>query len=160
MKSDLFALVEEEMEGGSALKPRIFSNSIEGSDKNMFNLLVSLPEINFSAYNEEIKGKLIFDLKAVTLKNWTHKFYSEVFFFRFSSLLIHSQLFQNYNLISMDIDKNLYEVCDKIINERLHRLIIMDKESQVVVGTITQRDILLFIVRNFKSESNDDGKSF
>ena len=57
----------------------------------------------------------------------------------------------------MDIDKNLYEVCDKIINERLHRLIIMDKESQVVVGTITQRDILLFIVRNFKSDNNDDG---
>lgn len=53
----------------------------------------------------------------------------------------------------MDIDKNLYEVCEKIINEKLHRLIIMDKESQVVVGTITQRDILLFIVRNFKSDS-------
>lgn len=57
----------------------------------------------------------------------------------------------------MDIDKNLYEVCEKIINERLHRLIIMDKESQVVVGTITQRDILLFIVRNFKSDYNNDG---
>ena len=57
----------------------------------------------------------------------------------------------------MDIDKNLYEVVDKIINERLHRLIIMDKESQVVVGTITQRDILLFIVRNFKSDNHDDG---
>lgn len=56
----------------------------------------------------------------------------------------------------MDLDKNLYEVCEKLIQERLHRIIIMDKESQVVVGTITQRDILLFIVRNFKAE-NDEG---
>lgn len=52
----------------------------------------------------------------------------------------------------MDIDRNLFEVCEKFLAHHLHRIIIMEKESQVVVGTITQRDILLFIIRNFKSD--------
>jgi CBS domain containing-hemolysin-like protein len=52
----------------------------------------------------------------------------------------------------MDIDRNLFEVCEKFLTHHLHRIIIMEKESQIVVGTITQRDILLFIIRNFKSD--------
>ena len=78
-------LVDEEMEGSGAMKPRLFhgSSSVEGSEKNIFNLMEKVNEINFSNFNEEIKNRLIFDLKAVTLKNWTHKFYSEVLFLLF-----------------------------------------------------------------------------
>ena len=76
-------IVDEEMEGSGAMKPRLFhgSSSVEGSEKNIFNLMEKINEINFSTFNEEIKNRLIFDLKAVTLKNWTHKFYSEVLSF-------------------------------------------------------------------------------
>lgn len=37
--------------------------------------------------------------------------------------------------------------------ENLHRIIILDREKQLVVGTLTHRDILLFIIRNFKGKN-------
>lgn len=39
--------------------------------------------------------------------------------------------------------------------QNLHRIIILDREKQLVVGTLTHRDILLFIIRNFKSKNLD-----
>ena len=42
----------------------------------------------------------------------------------------------------------------KMKNEKLHRIVITDKESHLVVGTLTQRDILLFIIRNFRSNAD------
>ena len=73
-----FLIVEEENEGAYALKPRMFNSSMDASEKNVFNLLEKINELNFSSFNEECKNRLLTDLKAVTLKNWTHKFYSEV----------------------------------------------------------------------------------
>ena len=60
------------------MKPRNHSSSIEGTDKNILGLLDRINEINLAGFNEELKQKLISDLKSVTLKNWTHQFYSEV----------------------------------------------------------------------------------
>lgn len=39
--------------------------------------------------------------------------------------------------------------------QNLHRIIILDREKQLVVGTLTHRDILLFIIRNFKAKNAD-----
>ena len=39
--------------------------------------------------------------------------------------------------------------------ENIHRVLIIDKESQLVVGTITHRDILLFLIRHFKDETDE-----
>ena len=35
---------------------------------------------------------------------------------------------------------------------RLHRIAVYDKESQLIVGTLTHKDILLFLVQNFPKE--------
>lgn len=72
----IFFLVEDE-DVGSFLKPRTHSFQ-ETSDKNLFHLLDKISEIDLFSFNEETKLKLILDLRAITLKNWTHKFYSEV----------------------------------------------------------------------------------
>lgn len=52
----------------------------EPFDKNLFHLLDKINDIPLSSFNEELKHKLISDLRSITLKNWTHKFYSEVLF--------------------------------------------------------------------------------
>ena len=51
---------------------------MEFIDKEIFNLLEKVKELNFSSFNEEKKQKLLLDLRTVTLKNWTNKVYSEV----------------------------------------------------------------------------------
>ena len=58
-------------------------------------------------------------------------------------------------IISIDLDKRLVDACEKMKTENLHRIIILDREKQLVVGTLTHRDILLFIIRNFKGKSVD-----
>lgn len=52
---------------------------MEFIDKEIFNLLEKVKELNFSSFNEEKKQKLLLDLRTVTLKNWTNKVYSEVY---------------------------------------------------------------------------------
>lgn len=47
----------------------------------MLNLLEKISEMHLGTFCEDHKLKLIMDLKSVTLKNWTHKFYSEVQYF-------------------------------------------------------------------------------
>ena len=36
--------------------------------------------------------------------------------------------------------------------QRLHRIAMYDKESQLIVGTLTQKDILLFLIKNYTHE--------
>lgn len=52
----------------------------------------------------------------------------------------------------MDLEKKLVDACEKMKVDNLHRIIILDREKQLVVGTLTHRDILLFIIRNFRGK--------
>ena len=62
---------------------------------------------------------------------------------------------KNAEIISIDLEKRLVDACEKMKSENLHRIIILDREKQLVVGTLTHRDILLFIIRNFKGKAAD-----
>ncbi len=37
---------------------------------------------------------------------------------------------------------------------KLHRIAVFDRESQLIVGTLTHKDILLFLLQNFPKEMN------
>lgn len=68
-------------------------------------------------------------------------------------LFLVRKLHKNAEIISIDLEKRLVDACEKMKLENLHRIIILDREKQLVVGTLTHRDILLFIIRNFKGKN-------
>ena len=59
-------------------KPRASFSQDYAIGNDTLNLLDKTKDLNFASFNEEKKQKLIFDLKTITLKNWTNKTYSEV----------------------------------------------------------------------------------
>lgn len=57
--------------------------------------------------------------------------------------------------MSIDVDKKLYDACEIINTENLHRIVVIDKESHLAIGTICLKDILLHIIRHFKKETDE-----
>lgn len=39
--------------------------------------------------------------------------------------------------------------------EKLHKVAVYDKESQLVVGTLTLRDVMMFFIKNFTAEKEE-----
>jgi len=110
-------------------------------------------------YNNQMKSQFIKDLKSINLKSWFHRSGNDVNFF-FYIYIYYSvknffffKLLKQAEIISIDLDKRLVDACEKMKSENLHRIIILDREKQLVVGTLTHRDILLFIIRNFKGKN-------
>jgi len=50
------------------------------------------------------------------------------------------------------VEEKLIDACIKMKKHKLHRIAVFDRESQLIVGTLTQKDILLFLLLNFPKE--------
>lgn len=47
------------------------------------------------------------------------------------------------------------EACIKMRKEKLHKIAVYDKESQLVVGTLSLKDVMLFFIKNFTAEQEE-----
>ncbi|EGR27873.1 rab2 gtpase, putative [Ichthyophthirius multifiliis] len=66
------------------------------------------------------------------------------------------QLFESKNLIVVSINEKLQTACNKMNNNKIHRIIVIDDESQLVIGILTYKDILLYLIRNLTQDFNTD----
>ena len=62
------------------------------------------------------------------------------------------------NLITLNIDENLFVSLQRMKKERLHRIAILDKESQTIVGALQYKDLLLYLIQNFKTDEYIDSE--
>lgn len=62
------------------------------------------------------------------------------------------------NLITLNIDENLFVSLQRMKKERLHRIAILDRESQTIVGALQYKDLLLYLIQNFKTDEYIDSE--
>jgi hypothetical protein len=53
------------------------------------------------------------------------------------------------------MDERLHDACRKLIFSNIHRIIVVDNDSRMLVGTIQQRDILVFLIKGFSQYFTD-----
>lgn len=82
------------------------------------------------------------ELKCVTIQMW-HNFISEHI------------LWRSHDLIAITTEERLIDACLKMRKEKLHKIAVYDKESQLVVGTLTLRDVMVFFIKNFTAEQEE-----
>jgi len=82
------------------------------------------------------------ELKVVTIQMW-HNFISEHI------------LWRSHDLIAVTTEERLIDACLKMRKEKLHKIAVYDKESQLVVGTLTLRDVMMFFIKNFTAEQEE-----
>jgi CBS domain-containing protein len=82
------------------------------------------------------------ELKAMTIQMW-HNFISE------------NILWRSHDLIAITTDERLIDACVKMRKEKLHKIAVYDKESQLVVGSLGLRDIMMFFIKNFTAEQEE-----
>jgi len=58
-------------------------------------------------------------------------------------------------LIAVTTEERLIDACLKMRKEKLHKIAVYDKESQLVVGTLTLRDVMMFFIKNFTAEQEE-----
>lgn len=59
---------------------------------------------------------------------------------------------ENKDLITVNLEEPLKEACAKMIHKKIHRIIVIDKESELVVGILNYKDILLLLIRNLTKD--------
>lgn len=62
------------------------------------------------------------------------------------------------NLTTLNIDENLFVSLQRMKKERLHRIAILDRESQTIVGALQYKDLLLYLIQNFKTDEYIDSE--
>lgn len=55
----------------------------------------------------------------------------------------------------MNTEERLIDACLKMRKEKLHKIAVYDKESQLVVGTLSLRDVMMFFIKNFTAEQEE-----
>ena len=63
-------------------------------------------------------------------------------------------MWRPHTVIYTYVEEKLIEACAKMKKNKLHRIAVFDRESQLIVGTLTHKDILLFLLQNFPKEIN------
>ncbi len=58
-------------------------------------------------------------------------------------------------MIAITTEERLIDACLKMRKEKLHKIAVYDKESQLVVGTLTLRDVMVFFIKNFTAEQEE-----
>jgi len=81
-------------------------------------------------------------LKSLTIKSW-------------QVLVAENILWRTHELVSALLEDKVMDACIRMKKERLHRVAVVDKESQLVVGTLTHRDFLIFLIKNFSHEKEE-----
>eukprot|EP01016_Furgasonia_blochmanni_P040785 TRINITY_DN5228_c0_g1_i1.p1 TRINITY_DN5228_c0_g1~~TRINITY_DN5228_c0_g1_i1.p1 ORF type:complete len:299 (+),score=52.73 TRINITY_DN5228_c0_g1_i1:257-1153(+) len=89
--------------------------------------------------SEREKEKFKDNLRSISFKQW------------YNPLSIDFAYKPHY-MIMTSVDDSLYKSIDKMGKERLHRCIVIDKESQTIIGSITHKDILLFAIKNLDAK--------
>jgi CBS-domain-containing membrane protein len=64
-------------------------------------------------------------------------------------------LWRSHDLIAVTTEERLLDACAKMKKEKLHKVAVYDKESQLVVGTLTLRDVMMFFIKNFTAEKEE-----
>ncbi|KAL4448650.1 hypothetical protein ABPG74_012739 [Tetrahymena malaccensis] len=133
-------------------------NEMEDEDIKLSNNKSSIPmnqstklkgsEQEFHAenypFNEDQKQIFLSDLQKLSVRGW----------FR----ILNQDEYESKELISVTLEAKLQEACSKMIEHKIHRILVIDQESQLVVGILTYKDILLFLIRNLTQDFQGDEK--
>ncbi|EGR31361.1 zinc finger lsd1 subclass family protein, putative, partial [Ichthyophthirius multifiliis] len=88
------------------------------------------------------KQTLLKDLQKLNVRGWLR--------------VLNQEKYEYKKLITVNLEAPLQEACTKMIEQKIHRILVIDNESQLVVGILTYKDILLFLVRNLTQDFNND----
>lgn len=62
---------------------------------------------------------------------------------------------QNIGLIRCNMEDRLNEGCKKIIKWHVYRVVVVDQNTKMITGIISQKDILVFLIKGFSQYFND-----
>ena len=101
--------------------------------------------------------RLIMELKNINIRTWQSLVAENVNFIDIHNIIYNPTLFikilwRTHKLIISLLEDKVLNTCIKMKKQRLHRIAMYDKESQLIVGTLTQKDILLFLIKNYTHE--------
>ncbi|KAM3137310.1 hypothetical protein pb186bvf_010490 [Paramecium bursaria] len=80
--------------------------------------------------------EMVLSLKTKTVKQWLY-------------LVKDDTLYQSSSLVRSKSDEQLNETCHKMIDNSVNRTIVVDPEVQITLGTIQQKDIIVFLIKGF-----------
>ncbi|KRX02079.1 hypothetical protein PPERSA_03141 [Pseudocohnilembus persalinus] len=118
----------------------VFQKNFTIREKSLFNNAFEFPFIP-SQHSEPF----IFQLKNYSIRQW----------FRYLS----NEESDSKDLITTSLESILQDVSQKMNQKNVHRVIVVDKDSDLVVGVLNYRDILLFLIRNLTKDIDDQSNS-
>jgi 5'-AMP-activated protein kinase, regulatory gamma subunit len=78
------------------------------------------------------RDRILLRMKSVTITEWFKVYENEV-----------------TTLVKAKMDERLHDACRKLVFGNIHRIIIIDNDSRMLVGTIQQRDILVYLIKGY-----------
>lgn len=63
-------------------------------------------------------------------------------------------------LVTVSLDARLREACIRMSQRRIHRIVVIDKSSNMVVGVMDYKDILLLLIRNLTDDEHQHGQVY